>query len=99
MAIDDNEVTSNSKLHIEENCITPFSNEDIDFVFSELHEEYTKLARRNASHRKTIELLKEEITLLTNAKNTILCENVSLKEKVDDLTKNHFEVHQLNEKL
>ncbi|XP_024019082.1 uncharacterized protein LOC112090920 [Morus notabilis] len=87
MVIDDNEVTSNSKLHIEENSITSFSNEDIEHAFSELHEEYTKLAHRNASHRKTIELLKKEITLLTNEKSTILCENVSLKEKVDDLTK------------
>ncbi|XP_024021626.1 uncharacterized protein LOC112091667 [Morus notabilis] len=87
MAIDDNEVTSNSKLHIEENSIITFSNKDIEHAFSELHEEYTKLAHRNASHRKTIELLKKDITLLTNEKSMILCENVTLKEKVDDLTK------------
>ena len=87
MAIDDNEVTSNSKLHIEENSITSLSYEDIELEFSELHEEYSKLAHRNASHRKTIEQLKEEITLLTNEKNNALCENVSLKEKIDDLTK------------
>lgn len=57
MALEDDGVTSCSKSNFNEDV--SFSHEDIEHAFIELHEEYDKLAHRNASHRKTIEVHKE----------------------------------------